>query len=375
VERGAPRRRLRLAAIVLGAVTLAYLVVRVAVLGALARPLEGAPGFASSLPSIPVAAAAYLRLLLLPIEFSIFRPERPVAAPLDPAVLAAVAVLAGAAALAAWAVRRRPRLLLPLAWLVVWLLPVLNVWALDPQWMVTDRYLFLPSLALPWAIAVALPRRAALATLAVLAVAFGALTVRYAAIFRDERTFVTTMARVEPASPLLLAERGRLERAAGRRHEARASLERAVALDPLAPGAQLALGELKMEAGELAAAEAHFRQVLVRRPYASAPFKRLVLGWAARGEAQRARALAAETARRWPEDFEAQLLDALFRAQAGERREAESAFARARALRPDDPAIAGGLDAAAARLLPRLLPPASRPAPVRPAPPPPAGPR
>ncbi|MBV8201824.1 MAG: hypothetical protein JOZ15_14470, partial [Acidobacteria bacterium] len=46
---------------------------------------------------------------------------------------------------------------------------MLNLWALAPQSMVTDRYLFLPSLALPWAVGLVRPPRLAVATLAVLA--------------------------------------------------------------------------------------------------------------------------------------------------------------------------------------------------------------
>ena len=105
--------------------------------------------------------------------FSIFRPERPFFAPLAPRVLVSAGLLLGLALVAAWAIRRRRELALPLAWVVVWLLPVLNLWALDPQWMVTDRYLFLPSLALPWLVALVAPRRTAIALLSLMAVAFG----------------------------------------------------------------------------------------------------------------------------------------------------------------------------------------------------------
>src|SRR5262249_13568408 len=159
-------------------------------------------------------------------------------------------------------------LLLPLGWLVVWLLPVLNLWALDPQWMVTDRYLFIPSLALPWGLAFLRPRRAQVAVLSVLAVVFAILTVRYAAIFHDERTFVAAMEKAEPTSPLIFAEKGRLLIQDGNLVGARAALTRAVALDPIAPDALLSLGDLDLQQGQFDAAEANYRQALIVRPEA-----------------------------------------------------------------------------------------------------------
>jgi tetratricopeptide (TPR) repeat protein len=306
---------------------------------------------------VPLGLATYLHLLVAPLGFSVLRPERPVHAPLDPAILVAVAVLAAAAAAAVWAVRRRRELLLPILWLLAWLLPVLNLWALPPQWMVTDRYLFLPALALPWLLALALPRRAAVATLAALALVFAALSLRYAAVFADERTFVAAMEKAEPESPLVFAEKGRLLLADGRRGEARAALTRAVALDPHAVASLVRLGDLELGLGELALAERRYRQALEVDPGASRGFKLLALALARAGRRDEAMALAAESARRWPGDFEAQLLHALLLGAAGDRAAAEAAFAAARRLRPDDPAVAGGLDRALARLLPAVGPP------------------
>jgi|SRR5579863_601463 len=350
------RRRWRFTAVLAG-VTAVYLGVRVAVLGGLALPFPGAPGFRQSLPSVPVALVTYLRLLVWPVSFSILRPERPVFAPLAPPVLLAVGILAALVLAGAWIVRKRPQAILPLAWLVAWLLPVVNLWALDPQWMVTDRYLFLPSLALPWGIALLLPRRLAIALLAALAVVFLVLGLRYAAIFHDERSFVAAMERAEPTSPLVFAEKGRLLVQDGDLAAAEVALRRAVALDPLGPGALIALGDVELQHGELAAAERHYRGALVVRPYASRGLKLLTIALSRAGQRDRAQALAAEAARRWPDDFQAQLLDAALLAAAGEREPAAAAFAAARRLRPNDPAVAGGLDDAVARLAPTLAAP------------------
>jgi protein O-mannosyl-transferase len=350
-------RRFGKAAAVFGGVTLAYLAVRIAVLGGLAKPWDHAPGVLASLPSVPVAFVTYLRLLVWPAGFSIFRPERPVWAPFDPPVLFSLLAVAALAGLAVVVIRRRRGLLLPVAWWIAWLLPVLNLWALDPQLMVSDRYLFLPSLALPWILGVLVPRRFAVAVLAVLVIAFGALSLRYAAIFRDEPAFIAAMEKAEPTSPLIYTEKGRLLQKAGRSAAAEEAFRRAVELDPRAAAPLRSLGDLELQRGDFAAAEEHYRRALADDPVGSRWFKLLALALARSGQEPKAFALIDESARRWPEDFETQLLHALFLGMRGERTAAGKAFAAAGRLRPGDPALAGGLDAALTRLAPTLRPP------------------
>jgi len=349
-------RRFGKATVVFGVATLLYLGVRVAVLGGLARPWPHAPGLAAAIPSVPLAFVTYLRLLVWPSGFSFFRPERPVWGFLDAPVLVSLLILVVLALFAAWAVRRRRELLLPLAWFVVWLLPVLNFWALGPEWMVSDRYLFLPALALPWLIVLLAPRRVAIGVLAVLALAFAALSLRYAAIFRDERAFVAAMEEAEPTSAIVFTEKARLLRDEGKTAAAEVALRRALELDPLSADNLHALGDLEMQRGDFTSAEAHYRRALVDEPWASKPFKLLAIALARAGQTERAFALAEESAHRWPADFEVQLLDALFLGMRGERAAAEKAFKAARRLRPNDPGVAGGLDGALSRLSPMLQP-------------------
>jgi protein O-mannosyl-transferase len=344
------------AAIAFGGVTIVYLIVRVAVFGGLARPWPRAPGFVVSLPSVPIALMAYLRLLVWPTGFSFFRPERPTWHMLDPPVLASLLALVVLVLIAGGTMRIKRELALPLAWLVVWLLPVLNLWALDPQLMVTDRYLFLPALALPWLVLALAPRRVALVALTVLAVVFGALSLRYAAVFADERTFVAAMERAQPTSAFIAGEKARLLLRDRKLAEAEAAFRRAVELDPLDSDGWRTLGDLHAGRGDLDGAEAHYRRALVVEPLASRSFKLLVVARAKAGQLDGAFALAEESARRWPTDFETQLMYALLLGMRGEREPAERAFAAARRLRPWEPAVAGGLDAALARLGPNLSP-------------------
>jgi len=141
-------RRFACAAAVFTGVAVVYLVVRVVVLGGLAKPWPRAPGLAEAIPSVPLAFVTYLRMLVWPVGFSFFRPERAVWGLLDAPVLVSIGIVALLGVGLVVTARRMPGLLLPAAWFVVWLLPVLNFWALRPEWMVTDRYLFLPSLGL-----------------------------------------------------------------------------------------------------------------------------------------------------------------------------------------------------------------------------------
>jgi len=260
-------------------------------------------------------------------------------------VLAAVAVMA---------IRKRRELLLPAAWLVVWLLPVLNFWALPPQWVITDRYLFLPSLALPWFILLLVPRRFSVAVLSVLMIVYAALSLRYAAIFKDEPTFVAAMEKAEPTSPLIFSRKGKLLLREGRAAAAEEAYNRAVELDPRDADTLRELGTLEMQRGDFAAAEAHFRHAIAEEPYASRPFKLLVIALARAGQTEHAFALTKESAERWPDDFQVQLMDAAFLALRGDRAAAGKAFERAQRLRPDDPALTGGFDSAVARLAPML---------------------
>lgn len=357
-EGDGPRRaRLRAVTLTMAVVAAIYLAVRVAVLGGLAQPPEAAPTFARGLASIPLAVFTYLKLALLPVGWSIFRPERPVAAALAwPNVLAWVALLAAAALGVAW-LRRRRDCIPACMWFVCFLAPSLNLWALLPEWMVTDRYLFLPSLALPWLIALLLPRGAATWTLVGASVVYAGLSLRYQPIFHDETTFIEAMEQAEPTSALVWTEKARLLRARNRFQEAEQALERSLELRPGDAFTLVNLGDVEVILGRLDEAELHYRASLASEPGGSRGFKRLVIARSQAGQADAAMAISAEAVTRWPDDFETQLLAALMLRESGDLAGAEHAFAEARRIRPLDPSVQGGLEAAYARLAPTVRPP------------------
>jgi len=350
----AESRRFARAAVLFAGVSVVYLAVRLAVLGALARPWAEAPGFVRAAPSLPLAFVTYVHMLVWPTAFSILRPERPVWGPFDLPILVSTGVLAVLAALAYAGIKRERELLLPVAWFVVWLIPVMNFWAMFPEWMVTDRYLYLPSLALPWALLVLLPRRAWMPALAALVAAFAILTLRYSAIFADPKTFTTAMEEAEPGSSHVIEEKARLLLVAGKPAAAEAAFRRALELDPWDAFSLWHLGNLERARGDFDAARSHYRRALVEEPNNSEPFTALAVSLAKAGQQGKALALLHETVWRWPDDFEPRLLQAVLLAQAGDRLQAEAAFAAARRARPQDPRVAGGLDKAVAELAPSL---------------------
>jgi tetratricopeptide (TPR) repeat protein len=326
----------------------------VAVLGGLVRPLAEAPGFARAVPSLPLAFVTYVHMLLRPTAFSFFRPERPIWGFFDLPTLVSLAILAILAAVAWLGIKKRPELLLPVAWFVIWLLPVMNFWALFPEWMVTDRYLYLPSLALPWALLVLLPRRTWVPTLAVVALVFAFLTVRYAAIFVSPKVFSTAMVEAEPTSSYVIEERARVFLVEGQPGAAESTFRRALALDPWDAYTLWKIGTFERDRGDFAAALVHYRQATVEEPGDSEPYTTLATALARAGQKKKAESVLQEAVYRWPDRFEPRLLQALLFADAGDRPRAEAAFAAARRAHPTEPVLVDGLDKAMATLAPTL---------------------
>jgi tetratricopeptide (TPR) repeat protein len=342
-RRQAPDARAAAAGVLLLAgVATAYLALRWGVLGALARPLPSSPPLALALASLPRVTLEYLRLALVPIDLALLSPVRPVTSWASPEVLGGAAVLAGLAvgwlALAA----RRPQVLAPGLWFAAWLLPCLNLWALNREWLVMDRYLYLPVLALPWLVLGApgeRGRRRPLVLLAVLACAYAGLSLHHMRAFHDERRFWARMLEADPRSSTALTEHARLLIEAGRRAEGRQALEQATVLAPesLLPAFRLANLDLA-EGRPLRAAEGFAR--LTRRSPGYLPAWRnlpIALHQAGRGEALVA---AREAAARFPRDAELLVTLATLLRAGGQGEQALAALRQARAAAPLDPRAA-----------------------------------
>lgn len=339
-RREIPARRLAAGLGVLCTETALYLLARVAVLGALAHPFPTAPGFLGTLASLPRVLLEYTRIALIPAGLALLSPVRPIADPASIRVLLCALGVAALAAAALYAVKRRPSLLRPAAWSLAWLAPALNLWAVNPEWVVMNRYLFLPVLGLAWAIvdlgsAITRPRLAAGAGV-LLAAGWAALSLQAMPTFRNERTFWARMIEADPTSATAWAERGRLLLGDGDPKGARIAFERARRLDPahLLVRLRLALLDLSVERPR-EAAEALRELTRVSPGYIPA-WRNLPVALARAGDADEALAVAGEAARRFPGAPDLHVNHAILLAGRGRLAEALEAIRRARVLSPRD---------------------------------------
>jgi protein O-mannosyl-transferase len=323
-------RRLAAGLGILCAATAAYLALRVHVLGALARPLPSSPALPEALASVPRAVLAYLRMALAPVDLALLSPVRPVAAWLGVEVLLdglAMALVIGAAVLAA---RRWPAAAAPLLWFAAWLAPCLSLWTLNREWVVMDRYLYLPVLALPWLALGLLPTRAQRPVLAVLAAAFAGLSLLQMRVFRDEGTFWARMAEADPGSSTAQTERARLLIEAGDRAGGRAALERAVALSPESLLPAFRLAGLELAEGRPAVAAAAYQRIIGRSAGYAPAWRNLPVALHQAGRADEALAAARDAVARFPRDADARVTLATLLRGAGLREEALAALAPVR---------------------------------------------
>jgi tetratricopeptide (TPR) repeat protein len=190
--------------------------------------------------------------------------------------VAAAAAVVVAASVAAWLARARmPYLLVGWLWFLGMLLPVSGVARLAGYQAMADRYTYIPGIgvtvAVAWAAAGVLrrwrvsPRVGAVAT-GVAAVAFGALTVRQAAVWRDEPSLFAHAVAADDGNWLAHSHVGKRLVLAGDVDAGIAHLRRAAELNPRWADLHhnVAVGLLKK--GEPDAAVAEYREALRRDP-------------------------------------------------------------------------------------------------------------
>ena len=339
-RREIPARRFATGLGLLAIETALYLGIRVAVLGALAHPFPTAPGLLGTLATLPVVLLEYTRIAFFPVGLALLSPVRPVVDPFSIRVLACAFGVAVLAAGAAVAVRRRPSLLRPAAWSLAWLAPALNLWAVNPEWLVMNRYLFLPVLGLAWAIvdagsALARPRLAAAAG-TLLVVVWAGLSLQAMPAFCDERIFWARMIEADPSSATAWAERGRMLLEDGDPKGARTAFERARRLDPAHLLVRLRLALLDLAEGRPGEAAQALRELTRISPGYIPAWRNLPVALARSGAGEAALAAAEEAVRRFPGAADLQVNHAILLANRGRLAEALEAIRRARALAPRD---------------------------------------
>jgi Tfp pilus assembly protein PilF len=221
--------------------------------------------------------ARYLAFLAVPF------PPRLLASVPAPTLLSPVAIAglaAAAAALlglaaAAWSGRARRGIVLPLAMIVAFLLPVLAANSIGGS-NFSERYLYLPSIGLAWLcgglagwLAGALParrRKTAAATGLALLVALGVTAWIRAEIYRSDLTLFRAAVRTTPYSEIARNNLGMALFNHGRNDEAEREYKEALRLDPKAVPPLANLAVLREKKGDLAGAEATFEKVLRLSP-------------------------------------------------------------------------------------------------------------
>jgi protein O-mannosyl-transferase len=319
----------------MAAVTAAYLLLRWSVLGSLARPFPGAPDWPRALASVPLVFATYLRALLWPADLALLSPLRPVASVFSaPALIGALAALAFVG-LAAWLVKRQPAHAPGIVWFCAWLLPCLNLWAVNPEWIVMDRYLFLPALALPWLLLTRAGHvRKALAT--VLLLFFVGVSLVRMRAFANETTFWTRQLEVDSTSSVAWTEVARLQLARGDPATARESLTRASALDPRAALPRLRLGILELAQGHAAEATEIFLQLTRANPGYVAAWHNLPVALSRAHRSAEALVAARDAQARFPADPDVAITLCTLLRETGQQAEALAVIDAARARSPYD---------------------------------------
>jgi tetratricopeptide (TPR) repeat protein len=256
----------------------AYIAARFAALGGAAPASEWSYG------AVSTALALFARIgndalrLLLPFGFSAFTQFRPPASPLDPPVLAGVAVTVAVALLARRTFRARSPLFVPIAWLAIPLLPTLYLPGIAGTVLQADRYLYLPSVGFALLAAAALAggphallarrdplagrafaiggrtvSRGALAAALVLA-AYAAATPSLLAPWRDSMTLYDAVLARDPEFPLMRLRRAVASLRAGDLVRARADYAAAIEADSSFADAWLNLGAFEIQVGRFAEA-------------------------------------------------------------------------------------------------------------------------
>lgn len=283
-EKAGERLAARLAAAVRAAAPYAllvgvYLALRVAVLGAIARPIASGATAAEALRTAPAVAAFYLRQALVPLWLGPSHPLRALG-PSDVGLasfwlpLAAVLLFA---VVAAWAASRGRAEAIGATLFALPMLPALNIRSFLPERVVQEHQLYLPLAGLFLLLLPALQgllerpsgsrrsagsaARACFLAAAVVGVPLAAQTLRYSRAWTSELALWEWATRSDPGGTTSWGNYATELLKAGRTEEALAAAERSLR-NGRSPQALLVEAEVATRRGDLPVAERTLRAVL-----------------------------------------------------------------------------------------------------------------
>ena len=194
-----------------------YLAARIAVLGFISKPEPKAVNITTEqvLLTQPSVLFAYVRMLFAPYPLSVIYDHGYVNAPNQPPFWLPLLLIVAVIAVSLWLVRNSKVGLLALAWVVMFLLPVMNLKAFNPEEsIIHDRYLYLPSvgfcllaaMGLGWLYqrAAASSKKLVMAAAILIVVVFSGLTFAQNFTWQNDLTMATHALNYAPGRPFLL---------------------------------------------------------------------------------------------------------------------------------------------------------------------------
>jgi protein O-mannosyl-transferase len=305
----------------------AYLALRFSVLGRLSwkHPFMARVPDSAIWMTVPYVFVNYLKHLIAPFYLSLIYGTSFVSSAADPRFLLPVAILLGLGCVL-WIYRKRlsGEVWLAIALIVAPILPVLNLKVFHYEYIIQDRYLYLPSIGFSYLIAMLIVRLSrkrkplALAISAVLLIAFGAGTILQNRVWHDAvalwqratwyspnswsthynlglaylgfkqydlaRTELLEAKRLDPQKANIYNNLALAQAALGQSDEAIANVQTALKLDPHLLEAHNNLGALLYDRGDYAGAKLEFSRVLENDPSSSSARFNMARTMAAMGD-------------------------------------------------------------------------------------------
>lgn len=265
IEQAGIKRRVRQAVVLAFALslpTVAYFLMRYAVFGSAFPSAGQQPPLGPALMTIPLALTKYLKLLVVPWGYSYQHLTYFAERAADIRFLGPVALLTALAICIALV--RSKLLVFAAVWLVVWLAPALvALRRFDPEYLVQERYLYLPSMGFCLAVGMgiqwvstrgqisALGDKFGAAVLGILVACWGIANVAQNRVWDNSVSVFRNCVAVEPDSGRAYSALSQHYFVAGNSREAEAAARRAIELDPQFTGGYMNLSYFNKQYGRL----------------------------------------------------------------------------------------------------------------------------